>query len=148
MEFSAFSWSSAASPALTHRLCSSCYCSSSSSSFSSCSSSFFPIFITLCLPLNNLGLPLALRCGEWASRQWITSRTTVNPDLYPPSAFTLPSCDVLPTTSFVVPHLKSLLRMITGAPSSLIKPPGSLFMAKCHPAPRVFSLTRTSFSFS
>lgn len=69
-------------------------------------------------------------------------------DLYPRLAFTPPSCDVLPTTSFVVSWLKDLLRMITGAPSSLIKPAGPSFMAKCHPAPRVFSLTRTSFSRS
>lgn len=112
--------------------------------FFSFSSSFY---FSLYWALNNLGVPWAPRRGEWAPRQWLTSRTAVNPG--PPSTVGFHSS--FPATrcrqpSFVASCLKSSLRMITGAPSSLIKPPGSSFMAKCHPVPRVFSFTRTSFS--
>lgn len=146
IEFPAFSWFPAASSALPHQLCSSCYRSSSSSS---CSSSFFLFFFPPSVGLwttSDSRWPLAVVSGLLVNGSPVGPRWTQ--DLYPPPAFTPPSCDVLPTTSFVASLLKSLLRMITGAPSSLIKPPGSSFMAKCHPAPRVFSLTRTSFSLS
>lgn len=89
---------------------------------------------------------MATCCGEWAPCQWITSRHgEPKTPIYHCLSLLLPVARCRQPL-FVTYGLKSLLRMITEAPRSLIKPPGSSFMAKCHPAPRVFSLSQSFFS--